>query len=382
MMKRFLTVVVLMFAASVAANALNLDFTTFVTTSSIATAEPGGQGTIGFNFDATKFVGSEYYDNQLYQTSLTGGSVTTFGAPIGTGTSAGLQTSGLMGEVVVGASLGQGGFTLGNVFVGSAENADIFEYNAAGTTQTLFATLPGGVGTVRQIFFDPGTTFGGDMIVTTTSGHIYTVTSAGVVTLLANVGEDSEGMDIIPTNATGWGPYAGDLLVGSEDSGTLRLISPGGTVTVLGAVGDFPEAETVSFVPLTLNTSDPLEGFYDSNYGANNIQFASASNFTGILGDVIVTCEDDCPGNNGSTVYNIQYIGGAGCATTVSNSCITVTQFTMTGTTLTQSEDGEFVTLQREADAGTPEPATLLLLGPALLGLVVWHKRRRKTAVC
>jgi hypothetical protein len=44
----------------------------------------------------------------------------------------------------------------------------------------LFATLPGTAGQVRQIFFDPGSSFGGDMLVTTTSGNVYRVNSSGV----------------------------------------------------------------------------------------------------------------------------------------------------------------------------------------------------------
>src|ERR1019366_7807187 len=196
-------------------------------------------------------------------------------------TLAGVQSSGSVGELVVGASLGQAGFATGDIYAGSGADGDIFHYTNNGGSQNLFATLPGGSGQVRQIFFDPGSSFGGNMLVTTTTGNIYEITSSGVVTLLASIGQDTEGMDIA---TSAWGTYAGDLVVGSEASGTLRLISPGGVVTVLGSVGEFPNAETVSFVPLNLNASDPLQGFYVANF-ASNVQFAAASNFTGLLGD-------------------------------------------------------------------------------------------------
>ena len=60
-----------------------------------------------------------------------------------------------------------------------------------------------------------------------------------------------------------WGPYAGDLIVGSENSGTVRLINPTThAVTTIGSVGSFPGAETISAIPLSLNGGDPLQGFY------------------------------------------------------------------------------------------------------------------------
>ena len=58
---------------------------------------------------------------------------------------------------------------------------------------------------------------------TTNSGSIYRVNAAGVATVLAKVGEDTEGMDIA---TSAWGSHAGEVLVGSEGSGTLRSLRP------------------------------------------------------------------------------------------------------------------------------------------------------------
>ena len=324
---------ILLLAFSASASAQSLNFNTFVSSANIDAAESSGcpyyeNSAIAFNYAGNKFVGSVYFCNQLYQTSTTGGTATTFGSPLP-------DASVTVGEVVVGASLGQGGFPTGDIYSGSQANGHIYHFANSGGAPTLFANVP--VGDIRQIFFDPGSTFGGNMLVTTSAGDIYEVTSAGVVSLLASVGEDTEGLDIA---TTAWGPYAGYLLVGSEGSGTIRLIPPSGSpITVVLSVGSFPHAEGIAFVPLTLNVSDPLEGYYVSNY-AQNVQFAPASNFTSLLGDAVVTDE-----LGGSTAWDVHYNSGTGT--------FTQTPFAFPGNQINQFEDGIFVSPQREADVNT-----------------------------
>ena len=300
-----------------------INFGTFVTATNINSAE-GQNKTIAFNYAGNKFVGSVYFDNQLYQTGTTGIPVATFGSPLP-------DSSSSVGEVVLAASLGQGGFPTGDVYVGSQDNSNtyrgnIYHYANSGGAPALFATVPTGV--VRQILFDPGTSFGGNMLVTTNVGDIYEITSAAAVSLLASVGEDTEGMDIATSAWGGTPAYAGDLLVSSEGSGTIRLIDPSGNITVVLSLGSFPHAETIGFVPLNLNPADPLQGFYVANFPVD-IQFAAANNFVNCLGDAIVTDE-----TGGSTAWDVHYDN---------NGTFTQTPLSFTGNPITQFEDGIFV---------------------------------------
>jgi hypothetical protein len=352
MKKRLLWSLVLFSGVTACLRADSVNFTTFVTQSNISAANGGNTSVIAFNYAGNKFVGSLYpNDNQLYQTNLSGTGVTTFGSPV----------PGASGEIVLGVSTNQAGWTAGDVYAGSGNNGNIYHYSNSGGVPTLFATLPGGAGAIRQILFDPGSTFSGNMLVSTTSGQIYQLASGGSFSLLANIGTDTEGMDIA---GSAWGPFAGQLLVGSEGTGDLHLVSNTGVVTQVGASGQFAGAETVSFVPTTLDPTDPLQGFYVANY-ASNIQFAAASNFTSLEGDAIVTDEF-----GGSTMWDVHYNSGTGT--------FSVTPFSFTGNAISQFEDGIFVTRQREIVIGTPEPTSIILLGSILLG--VMYLFRRKTS--
>jgi hypothetical protein len=277
------------------------------------------------------------------------GGVTPFGTPI----------PGALGEIYVSSSLGLGGFGSRDVFAGPQNLTTVFRFNNDGTGQVPFAL--GLAGGVRGIAFDPIGLYGNNMIVTTSSGNVYKVTSAGTVSLLASVGEDTEGLSFAPQ---AFGPFAkGTLVVASEGSGTLRAIAPNGTVTVVTHV---PSAEMVSFVPLNLGISgNPLEGFYAANFNVDVIH-AAASQFSGFLGDIVVT---------GETTHNLTDVMWNG------TSFVTST----IGTFPNQPEDGVFVTaatlnpgcdVTNTCGSSVPEPGSLALFGAASAALA--FARRRK----
>jgi len=155
----------------------------FITTSQLQSIY-GNASPIGLTYAGNKFVGTGGYSssNLLYQTDLSGLNIAPFGA-----------VPNANQEVVLAASPNSSGYGSNAIFAGSGANGQIYQFTNSGVVgATPFATVPNGQ--VRGISFDTAGLYGNNMIVTTTTGAVYEVGTAGQVSLLANLNADTEGL--------------------------------------------------------------------------------------------------------------------------------------------------------------------------------------------
>lgn len=240
-------------------------------------------GTIGFAFAGDKFVGSVQGDGLgvLYSTDLLGSNVQPFAPTVS------LPASRWAGEHAVAGSLGLGGFPSRDIYVAAGNGVMHISHNGTKSDMFVSGLLNGVIG----LRFDAVGTFGHDLLLATFGGQIYRVSSSGVPTLLASIGEEVvEGLDVAPLGAK-FGSLDGQLIVTAEGSGLLRAIDWSGKVTVLNQGNPIPSAESINFVPLNLSkTGTSIEGFYQAHYTPNIVK-ADASEFAGSNGDAIVSSE-------------------------------------------------------------------------------------------
>jgi RHS repeat-associated protein/uncharacterized repeat protein (TIGR01451 family) len=180
-----------------------------------------------------------------------------------------------------------GGFLAGEMFTGSGVGGVIVRISPDGTTvRNPWVQLPGEGGLLRgQLYIDRTGVFGGDLIVATTTGNIWRVTSAGVPTKLASVGVPPEGLITLPTDQLHYGPFAGKIVTGSENSTLIFMIDPQGVLTSfdLGIA-----AEHIKLV-------NPNENFFGVDFGSSRLLGIPAAELAGMVGDLIIG--EESPGN-------------------------------------------------------------------------------------
>jgi hypothetical protein len=224
-----------------------------------------------------------------------------------------------------GTGLSLGGFTVGDVFAGSGfgtgSGATIARISADGTTiQNPFATLPGETGLLwGGLYFDRTGNFGGDLMVSTTTGGIYRVKSNGAATLVARHPTNAavEGIITLP-NDSRFGPLSGKILVGGTDIGLpptgvtnvltvdpIDAMHPMGTFTTY-SVPEIIEPEGFAIVP---DGGD----FFGTDFGGSvsatkAVVMVPSLQFTGLVGHLIIASEGKIdPTTKTSKLFDVEW---------------------------------------------------------------------------
>lgn len=270
----FATAVVATLAALVAAQAA---------TASTITLTPVA---IGFNNP----IGVDYYEptnSVLLTTNYPSGFPFNFELVASDGTRTQYSSvAGLTDEIypaTIRSSSCQGGFTVGDAFVGTGVPGAVAKISAGGAVvQNPWVTLPGETSLLRGgLFQDRYCAFGGDLIATTENGDVWRIDSAGTPTFVGRGGAFMEGPTTVP-NDPRYGPWAGTVVATDESSGRVWSVAPDGTATSW-FFGEAPES--IRVIPAN-------ENFYGVDFAGVTLWTAPPSEFTGMVGDILLANEN------------------------------------------------------------------------------------------
>jgi hypothetical protein len=195
-----------------------------------------------------------------------------------------------------------GSFATGTLF--AADGPNIYDITPGGCGASsscvhLFATLPtlpdatAAGGSHTGLTFDPGTSFGGDLIAVgenaSNGGDVYVIPPSGTASLLVSIpaNQANEGLEAPSVLPAQWGPYAGDLLTVSDQSSDAFIITPGGTFSVITGLTGAEASAVVPASPCNYGGSS----YFASMFGVNVVEGYAPSQLSGLAGDVLVNTE-------------------------------------------------------------------------------------------
>jgi hypothetical protein len=175
-------------------------------------------------------------------------------------------------------------FTVGQTFVGAGK--EIIRIAPGGLTfDRPWVTLPLQTGdTINGLFQDRFCSWDGDLIVTSRSGNVWRVTGTGAVTFVGATPAGAgilEGPTTVPVDSAKYGPWSGTILAADENLAAIWSIDEAGNFTAYRLV---TQAESIRVI-------EPNQNFFGVNYGGSSLMGASAAQFTGIVGDILVAGE-------------------------------------------------------------------------------------------
>jgi RHS repeat-associated protein len=198
------------------------------------------------------------------------------------------NVAGLGGEVIIAAARDAGhgvspaGFQPGELFTSTGVPGAVARLGADGSAvQNPWVRLPEEAGLVGGLHVDTTGVFGGDLLVVTTGGGVWRVAASGAPTRIASLGTRLAGVTSLPDDAVRYGPWAGRLLVGAKDQGTVYAVDAAGQ----------SESFAVGVNPQDIDVVPAHENFYATDLAGGKLWAAPDEAFAGVVGDVLVTQE-------------------------------------------------------------------------------------------
>ncbi len=187
------------------------------------------------------------------------------------------------------------GYPKSGLFCNSPDNR-IYRIAPDGTT-TVFATLPETAVSDGALTFDSVGSFGHRLVAATggsggDGGKVFTIDSGGVVRLVGAYPGPGGAENVVIAPKT-FGSQAGSALLAvdkDDTAGSLVAVSAGGTATT---IAQFPDgANPLAVIPPRIRTKGvPAAGFYVVDTFPGTVQLATADQFKGHAGEVIVGTE-------------------------------------------------------------------------------------------
>ena len=197
------------------------------------------------------------------------------------------NVTGLQGEVLVvsarddGQGMSRGGFQPGTLFANTGAPGVVALISADGASvQNPWVTLPDET-EVTGLHIDRTGVFGGDLIVVTATGGVWRVSSSATPARLAALGTPLAGVAVVPEDPERYGPWAGKVLVGAKEEGSVYAVDAQGQ----------SESLQVGLDPQDIDIVPAHENFYAIDHESRNVLGAAEGAFTGIIGDILVTQE-------------------------------------------------------------------------------------------
>jgi len=195
--------------------------------------------------------------------------------------------SGFTDEIKIATARPGSNFPAGTLFTGNGADGQIAKINPDGTFVNPWVTLANqGVCTAPHglmrgsLYVDRTGVYGGDLIVVTTAGEVWRITSGAVATCIDDVGVHLEGMATVPNDAQ-FGTLAGKIIAGNEGNSRIYAFDNIGFVNFW----------TIPFQIEDIDIITTNENFFGVDFANGRLLGAPASEFNSVQGQILIADE-------------------------------------------------------------------------------------------